>query len=744
MKKLSLIFLIFNINYSFSQVVFYQSNVLEVFDKNNIKYEMPFTGGLHFPVFSSIDLNFDGHKDLIVLDRADNRILTFINAGKQDTVQFFYYPQFESFIPDIQRTILIQDYNRDGKDDIFAFSEKYNTGLKVYKNVSFNHLLDFELVEDQLTALYFNNPPKASIYLSSLDIPVLHDMDGDSDLDILTFYILGNFVDYYKNQSIEKYGVPDSLDFEYAHGCWGYFKEDDFSNNLLLGVSCGSVRGIPERHAGSTMFANDFDNDGDLDLLLGDVESPNIKFVKNGKKEFNLEEDSIIQEVVKFPQNDIPVNIKNMPAIYSFDANNDGINDYLFSPLDEEMSDTFENLNHIWLYLNKGENHNPELNLNTKGFLTGDMLDFGGTTKPEFFDFDQDGDLDLFVATRGNYVETFYKKDRIILIENIGTPELAKFKIAANDYLSFSDQNSSFIYPDFGDVDGDGDQDLLIGKKNGKICFYRNIAPAGQIADFELVTTSFAGIDVGEDAAVEIYDLNLDGNSDLFISNEGGVIKYYENTTGRANPEYNLEIDTFGGLVYNSGFREYVNIEIADIDNINGEDLIIGVLDRLSYFPNIRSNYLAGLSEKEILVRDEVNKFWIDKPIGFNLKAAIADLDGDDKNDMILGSDRGGLLFYSSQQDTINVGIEPVLVENSQSIKIFPNPAKNEIHIETDINSSFDYKIVDLSGKTVESGEINSKLSTLNIQYFKPGVYFLILSGQGYSINKTKKIIKLP
>ena len=53
------------------------------------------------------------------------------------------------------------------------------------------------------------------------------DVDNDGDVDILTFSVLGTFIYYYKNHSMENHGVPDSLDYKLQDHCWGKFHEND-------------------------------------------------------------------------------------------------------------------------------------------------------------------------------------------------------------------------------------------------------------------------------------------------------------------------------------------------------------------------------------------------------------------------------------------------------------------------------------------------------------------------------------
>jgi len=55
--------------------------------------------------------------------------------------------------------------------------------------------------------------------------PAMADIDNDGDLDLLTFFGLGSYVEYHKNLSVEKYGTCDSLDFILTDKCWGILKK---------------------------------------------------------------------------------------------------------------------------------------------------------------------------------------------------------------------------------------------------------------------------------------------------------------------------------------------------------------------------------------------------------------------------------------------------------------------------------------------------------------------------------------
>ena len=175
-----------------------------------------------------------------------------------------------------------------------------------------------------------------NLYVSSVDLPAIVDVDNDGDLDILTFIISGSTVEYHRNRSIENYGTCDSLEFNRADICWGKFSENPLDNGLTLGISCKPSNTImyPEpsnsaRHAGSTLLAFDGDGDGDKELVLGDLTFNNMVYVQNGgtpNVAFMTSYDTL------FPSNSVPIDIMIFPAAFHVDVNNDGLKDLLVAP----------------------------------------------------------------------------------------------------------------------------------------------------------------------------------------------------------------------------------------------------------------------------------------------------------------------------------------------------------------------------------------------------------------------------
>lgn len=78
------------------------------------------------------------------------------------------------------------------------------------------------------------------------------------------------------------------------------------------------------------------------------------------------------------------------------------------------------------------------------------------------------------------------------------------------------------------------------------------------------------------------------------------------------------------------------------------------------------------------------------------------------------------------------------MVENQYSI--FPNPATNQTSIHTDFKQiGSQFCLYDLTGKILLTGKIVSEITTLEMQNFSEGIYFLKIDN---SLNKTTKVIK--
>ncbi len=366
--------------------------------------KFPWAGGLNSCQFCAIDLNNDGIRDLLIFDRHGNRRLTFINHGQPGAVDYTFAPEYALLLPDLHDWVITADYNHDGKMDIFTYGLG---GVRVFENIS-DTSLKFRLITGLLESFYYTG--KVGILVTSVDYPALADIDNDGDLDLLTFFGLGSWVEYHQNLSMEKYGNSDSLDFRLADPCWGKFKESEGGNKITLNADCPYLdgrsaiydslsRSRQSRHTGSTMLAVDLNNDGLKDLILGDVDYPGLVALFNGG---TYDTARMIAQDTAFPAYSTPVHLFSFPAVSLLDVDNDGLPDLLASPFDPALFNS-DNYNCVWFYKNTGSVAQPHFELQPEQLFRNEMMDFGSASHPVLYDFDGDGLQDLFVGNDGYY-----------------------------------------------------------------------------------------------------------------------------------------------------------------------------------------------------------------------------------------------------------------------------------------------------------------------------------------------------
>jgi len=700
MKKIFFIFflLTFQTNIATSQINFSRDTSVKII-RNSIILENAWNGGINSSQFSEIDLNLDGVKDIIVFDRSGNKLSPYLNINGK----FIFSPQYRESFPKIENWMLSEDYDCDGKNDIFTYS---TAGISVYRNNS-NLELSFVLKDSLLK----NNTSGQHIYVSPVDIPAIVDVDYDGDIDILTFDIAGGFVHYFKNTSIENYNNCEYLEFDFADGCWGDFFEGINSYTLNFNCQCTPITNIynnnKSKHAGSTLLAIDVDNDNDRDLILGDVSFNNLNLLINGGDNQN----AIITSVdTAFPQNNlntIAADIHIFPSAFYIDASNDGIKDLIVT---SNMRNNSENFKSCWLYENSGTNINPNFNFIQKDFLQGSGLDFGENAHPTLFDLNKDGLLDLFIGNYGYHLPNGTPISKIAYYQNTGTLQSPEFTLITEDFEGISNLNLNTtlntpalnLFPSFGDLNDDSDEDLIIGDSDGKVHFLINNG-----GNFSINTPNFENIDVGYFATPQIIDVNRDGLNDLIIGNKKGTISYFENMGTQTTPIFTNEISNWGGIDVDSSLTQNGFSSPMLID-INGEYfLFVGSYSGKTYlYKNIDGNLNGTFTELNSIN----NNVWE----GGKNSVTVGDINNDNLVDLLIGNQSGGLaLFkgdtsiYSSNSNDINI------------INVFPNPSSDYIYINNPKKRLI--VVFNSLGKI----ELTSRNEKIDIQKLSPGLYYV-------------------
>lgn len=711
MKKRLFIFLCTIItHYTFSQTLNRDTTVIV---KNlGAIYSKAWSGGINNAQFSEIDLNLDGEKDLIIFDRTGNKITPFLYKNGE----YIFAPVYRKFFPKLHDWIILADYNCDGKNDIYTYS---TGGFAIYKNTSQNNL-NFTLENSLVLSDYGSN--NLNIYISAVDIPAVVDIDYDGDLDILTFAILGGFVEYHRNMAMELTGHCDTIAFQFEDGCWGKAYEG-LNEYVLNCLNCQcppitSNSNNKQKHAGSTLLAIDIDNDNDKDLVLGDIFYNNLNLLINGGSNQN----ALISSVDSiFPTNfssinSIPVDVPTFPAIFYIDIDHDGIKDLLASPNNQNNSANFES---CWLYKNNGQNNQPDFEFVETNFLQSEMIDLGEGAYPAFFDYNNDNLEDLIVGNYGYFEPNDNPISSLALFENIGTINKPKYELINRDWQDISTINLNVnlnlpalnLYPTFGDLDGDNDKDLIIGDADGKLHFFTNNGMTPPV--FNLVSPNFQQIDVGYFATPQLVDVNRDGLLDLLIGEQLGNINYLPNNGNITIPIFDTIIANFGGVDVDTNITNTGYSSPKLVDYNGNYHLYSGSYSGKIYeFDNIDNN-LTGIF-------DTVNSYIEDIWEGSKSTITFSDINNDNIHDMIVGNYCGGLSLFSSDSLIINNIAES---QTKHKLVLYPNPAQNEIVIKTKETGKLYVK--DLFGRIIISDIKKDYNHTLNIKNMQAGMYIL-------------------
>ena len=759
LKNLFLLIIIFLGNVLKSQIQYISTKGVPV-KVDGFQLTDPFIGGLNSPQFSEIDINNDGILDLLVFDRSDFRLLPFIRTNKGELK---YAPEYDDRFPAGRNIYKTADLNSDGLLDLFTLNSSGKLLISINRSLpgdtlTFEHLGPWyyrNQYDSNFSVLY--NPLSFSGTIT--DIPAIEDIDGDGDIDIVTYDAFNLTYYMFKDVRAEKGWSSDTFEFQNMDYCFGYFWEN-FNSEILLNtcpIDLNFDMKLKPRHlGGAACWFLDENNDGDKEMYLANLDFSLITKLENGRADYSHYYDTMISIDTAFLDGK-PFHDYIFPAGYVMDVDRDGLKDMLIAP--NGVSDG-KQTQQVYYYKNTGTIDNAQFNLQQTNFLVDQMLDLGAKTVPAFFDYDNDGDIDLFIANNGDYHNTQGLNDRIAYFENTGTKDIPEFTLIDNDFLNLSDSGIQQLKPCFGDIDNDGDFDLLIGDVKGTIRCYLNTSGPNSKANFQYSSSDLLNYvnRSGESAASPaIWDYNNDGKNDLLVGFYNGNIALFENTDGTgtsfdliSNRAFGMKSNKWLTDISDPTFSTVGNavVNVSDLDNDGTIEILVTGKDGVArvYHPENHVVSDSLIADEDFLIRQNILSDTLIALLDGGIAIATADLNNDSIPEIILGNTRGGLTYWKNVQGKKPDASQDKIIKLEFSM--YPNPVSTgrSVIINTDFNRNISVELFNSNSQLVYGSLINKNEAGIRIptDNLFPGVYYVSIIDEMLGINSTKKLIILP
>lgn len=334
----------------------------------------------------------------------------------------------------------------------------------------------------------------------------------------------------------------------------------------------------------------------------------------------------------------------------------------------------------------------------------------------------------------------------------------------------------------FADLDGDGDQDLMVGEHGGHLQYFENTGNATSPQFAAPVIDPF-GFTIPKGRSITFptfVDLDADGDLDLFVGSHddfyywGQPLSFYENTGSSANPQFASPVANPFGITPPSGVYVVMPPTFADLDDDGDQDLLTGNHGgNMVYYENTGSPSLAqfglGLSnpfgldsvyyksapqfididkdgDYDLIVGEYDGDFGIYEanfnyfqntgtrsnpqfaapgvnPFGLSTLyqqswPAFADLDADGDMDLLAGEYDGKMWYF---ENTSPIGLKDF--GQSSNFQIYPSPARDYLEISTDQELS-KIELVDHTGRLIEIWD-PSPSGRISVAHLNKGVYLL-------------------
>ncbi|MGH7517146.1 MAG: FG-GAP repeat domain-containing protein [Gemmatimonadales bacterium] len=531
----------------------YRSDVrpFAVTDSAGRALELAFLGGFNTPRPQLVDVDGDRDLDLVVQEQTNRLILLGNDGVGPDGMPRFSLRSRAWAGLEVGEWSRFVDVNADGHADVFG--EVPFSYLRYWANQGgrgregAGAAVSFIAWPDSV-----RDASGVAIFSDRQNIPQFVDIDCDQRLDLFIGRITGIILHYEADSAVAPGGTQPPV----------FRLVTDRFEDLEIVTGQGSM------HGANTMAFSDVDDDGDLDLVWGDFFEAGLLLFQN---EGSCAEPRLRRDAVRFPVGDpIVTSGYNAPAFG--DLSGDGRRDLVVGVLGGSYDPNRSTILNLWYYTREAGG----------GWRrrTGELLpqiDVGSETVPTLADLDGDGDLDLLL---GNKIEPAERgTGRVYWYENIGSRTAPSFRLRGGLPMRGQYHYAAAA----GDLDGDGRVDLVVGSFGSRLAWWRNEGGSGREtagADgsvaFELADSALAIITRGSHTTPTLGDLDGDGDLDLLVGRASGYLTHFRNDGTRTAPKFELTADEWAGI--RPGRRSAPHLH--DIDGDGDLDLLVGTDDK--------------------------------------------------------------------------------------------------------------------------------------------------------------------
>ena len=393
------------------------------------------------------DYDNDGYLDIYLV----NSLTVDLVKSKQKTRSTLYHNNGDGTFTDVTDKagvgdigwgmgVAIGDYNNDGFDDIYVTCLGPNHLLKNNGNGSFTDVTQKAGVGD----------PRWSAGAAFVD----YDNDGKVDLFVSNYvdFDVNNLPEFGKGRTCQFKGIPVQCGPRGLKGAGDTLYHND-GDGTFTDVSRKAGVSDPDGYYGLGVIASDFDGDGRVDIYVANDSTPNFLYHNNGDgtfKDIGFSSGTAVNENGS-EQGSMGVTLG--------DYDHDGRLDLFITNFDDDYNT---------LYHDDGKGSFTDVSY-AANVAAVSLPYVGWGTK--FFDYDNDGWVDLLVVNGHVYPQlpTYRQRNFVHHNNRDGTFE----EVGAQLGAAFAEKRTGRGAA-FGDIDNDGDVDVVINNLDGPPQVLRN------------------------------------------------------------------------------------------------------------------------------------------------------------------------------------------------------------------------------------------------------------------------------